>query len=83
MTLPGNGTLKSIIASVVGGSLLFMAGATLSNSSRIAVAETKIQVLVDIQAANFRTMETNRTENRDEHRVITVKLEEIAKEIRK
>ena len=70
MTLPGNGTLKRIIAALVAGALLFLAGAVLSNSNRLSVAETKIQAIVTTQDETKRTLETNRIENRDEHRLI-------------
>jgi len=83
MTLPANGTLKRITVGIAVAIFMFMSGAILSNSSRIAVAEAKIQALVDIQVSNIRTMETIRTENRDEHREIKGTLAEIAKEIRK
>ena len=70
MTLPGNGTLKRIIAALVAGILLFLAGAVLSNSNRLSVAETKIQAIVTTQDETKQTLETNRIENRDEHRLI-------------
>lgn len=83
MTLPGNGTLKRIIATVVGGVLLFMAGAILSNANRMTAAETEIKAIKDgIIASRAETM-ANRVENREEHRLITAKLDEIAKDVRK
>jgi hypothetical protein len=83
MTLPGNGTLKRIIATVVGGALLFMAGAILSNSTRMTAAETEIRAIKDGIVASRTETIAYRVENREEHRIITVKLDEIAKDVRK
>ena len=79
MTLPGNGTLKRIIAALVAGILLFLAGAVLSNSNRLSVAETKIQTIVTTQDETKRTLETNRVENRDEHQRIMNAIEGLKK----
>jgi hypothetical protein len=83
MTLPGNGTAKRIIAGIVVAVVVFLAGAVLSNSNRITAVESKIQAIVDIQSENRKTLETNRTENRDEHKAIIAELKEISKEVRK
>lgn len=83
MTLPGNGTTKRIIAGIVVAVAVFLAGAVLSNSNRITAAEAQIRAIYDTQADFKQTMETNRVENRDEHKEIKGMLGEIAKEVRK
>ncbi len=49
MTLPTNGTLKRIIAGVVAGVLLFMAGAVLGNRNSITAIEGRLET-IDVTA---------------------------------
>jgi len=76
MTLPENGTVKRIIAGIVIGVTMLVIGMILASERRISVLETKMTVIE-------RSLEVNRTENRDEHRIITNKLDLIWREVGK
>jgi uncharacterized membrane protein YjjP (DUF1212 family) len=76
MTLPGNGTMKRILSGVLITVIVAIGAALIRDGSRITVLETQMEVI-------GRALETNRVENRDEHKEIKVMLGEIAKEIRK
>jgi uncharacterized membrane protein YjjP (DUF1212 family) len=76
MTLPGNGTMKRILSGVLITAIVAIGAALIRDGSRITVLETQMEVI-------GRALETNRVENRDEHKEIKVMLGEIAKEIRK
>ena len=81
MTLPMNGTLKRIIACVVGGVILFMAGAVLGNSNRITATENQIEAICANQTELRRTMETNRGEFREDFDKLRVGQEDLRKEL--
>jgi ABC-type siderophore export system fused ATPase/permease subunit len=83
MTFPGNGTTKKIIATVVAALCLFLVTQVLINSNRITAAETEIRTIKEGIIASRAETQMNRVENREEHRIITAKLDEIAKEVRK
>jgi hypothetical protein len=76
MTLPGNGTTKKVIASVLAALCIFLISQVLATSNRVTAVETEMKSIKE-------ALSLNRTENRDEHRDIKVALAEIAKEIRK
>jgi hypothetical protein len=76
MTLPENCTVKRIIAGIVIGVTMLVIGMILASERRISVLETKMTVIE-------RSLEVNRTENRDEHRIITNKLDLIWREVGK
>jgi len=76
MTLPGNGTTKKVIASVVAALCIFLISQVIATSNRVTAVETEMRSIRE-------SLSMNRTENRDEHRAIGIKLDEIAKDIRK
>ena len=87
MTLPGNGTTKRIIAGIVSGITMLviaaLSGAVISSASRISVMEARMDFLVKAADQTLAQVEKNGDANYSEHKEIRVKLEEIAKEIRK
>ena len=83
MTLPGNGSTKKIICGVIASVFLFLGGMVLSNSNRITAMEVKVDALTRIADTTLAQAERNRIENREEHTIITNKLDAIAAEIRK
>ena len=78
MTLPGNGTVKRVVCGVIVSVFLFLGGMVLSNSNRITAMEVKVDNLQKIADQTLQQAERNRVENRDEHRLITNKLDAIA-----
>jgi hypothetical protein len=70
MTLPGNGTLKKIIATVIAGVLLILVTAVLANQNRVTALEVKIQGIETAQTRMADQIETSRKENREEHQRI-------------
>jgi hypothetical protein len=76
MTLPGNGTTKKVIASVLAALCIFLISQVLATSNRVTAVETEMRSIKE-------SLSMNRTENRDEHRAIGIKLDEIAKAMRK
>jgi uncharacterized membrane protein (DUF106 family) len=76
MTVSGNGTVKRIIAGVVTAIIVFLFVAVLADQSRITAVEVEMRGIKD-------QLNTNRSENRDDHKVINDKLDVIAREIRK
>ena len=76
-------TIKRIAATVVGSALLFLAGAVLKDSNRITALEVRIDSIYRELKTNGDRLESNRIENRDEHREIIKQLGDIAKEVRR
>lgn len=74
MTIPGNGTTKRIIAGIVVGVALLLVGMVLSSERRISVLEARMLTFE-------RAQEVNRLENREEHRLISDKLDVIQREV--
>jgi len=74
MTLPGNGTTKRIVAGLVVGISLLLVGMVLSSERRISVLEAKMLTFE-------RAIEVIRIENREEHRLISDKLDLIRREV--
>jgi len=74
MTVPGNGTTKRIIAGLVVGISLLLVGMVLSSERRISVLEARMLTIE-------RSLEVNRIENREEHRIIGDKLDLIRREV--
>ena len=83
MTLPKNGTTKKIVAGVATAVLVFLIMTVITNSNRITAMETQMDSLTKTTDMALIQAERNRVENREEHRIITDKLDGIAKEIRK
>ena len=94
MTLPGNGTVKRIVACVVGGIILFMAGAVLANKS--SIAETSVRVdnnasaitLIRDQGENSRkeildTIQRNWEASRGDYKEMRALLDTIARDVKK
>lgn len=77
-----NGTVKRIIAGVATAVILILITAVLANQNRITANEVRIENICDMVTALRSEVERNRTEQREEYRAITAKLDEIAKEIR-
>jgi hypothetical protein len=76
MPIPGNGTSKRVIAGIVVGLALLLIGMVLTDERRISVVEAKMTTIE-------RSIETNRQENREEHKTITDKLDMIQREVSK
>lgn len=81
MTLPGNGTTKRIIAGVVVGIFLLVIGMVLSNDKDVAALKVRLEKVEDSQRETKAILETNRTENRQEHQLIGEKLDLIQREV--
>lgn len=76
MTLPGNGTTKKVIASVLAALCIFLISLVLATSNRVTA--------VEIEISNLKySIEQGRADNKDEHKEIKAMLGEIAKEVRK
>lgn len=76
MTLPGNGTVKRIIAGIAVSVVVFLAGMVIANSTRITALEVKMDTIE-------KALATNRAENRDEHKDILAKVDAVYREVRK
>jgi uncharacterized membrane protein YjjP (DUF1212 family) len=68
--------MKRVLAGVLITTIVAIGAALIRDGSRITVLETQMEVI-------GRALETNRVENRDEHKEIKAMLGEIAKEVRK
>jgi cell division protein FtsL len=76
MTLPGNGTTKKVIASVLAALCVFLISQVLATSNRVTA--------VEIEISNLKySIEQGRADNKDEHKEIKAMLGEITKEVRK
>ena len=82
MTLPGNGTVKRIIAGVAISIVVFLAGMVIANSTRITALEVRVESMVRTLDVNAAQLETNRKENREEHQKITDRLDGILRELK-
>jgi len=79
MTVPINGTQKKIVAGVVVSVIMFFAGVTISNLTRITAAEYQIKAIVDLQNRDAVTAETNRRENKADHERILAEIKDSRK----
>ena len=79
MTLPTNGTMKRILAGVVVSVIMFFAGMTISNMTRITAAEYQIKAIVDLQNRDALAAETNRRENKADHERILAEIKDSRK----
>jgi cell division protein FtsL len=76
MTLPGNGTTKKVIASVLAALCIFLISQVLATSNRVTA--------VEIEISNLKySIEQGRADNKDEHKEIKAMLGEIARDIGK
>jgi type II secretory pathway pseudopilin PulG len=76
MTLPENGTLRRIVAGVAVAIVVFLAGAVIASQNRITAVEVKVQMIEQ-------SLQESRRENRQEHQIITDKLDNIQREVMK
>ena len=76
MTPETKSTAARIIAGIVTAIVVFLAGAVLASQSRITALEVKVQIIEQ-------ALRDSRLENREEHRLITDKLDIITREVRK
>ena len=79
MTLPGNGTTKRILATLVAAIVIFLAGAVLSNSNRITAVEAKLENIIKVGDKTLDQMEKNRDENYKEHKEILAEIRGVKK----
>ena len=79
MTLPGNGTTKKIVATVIAGVLLILITAVLANQNRVTALEVKIQGIEKSLDSNTAQLERNRTENNDAHQRILDEIKSLKK----
>jgi hypothetical protein len=79
MALPINGTQKRIVAGVVVSVIMFFAGVTISNMTRITAAEYQIKAIVDLQNRDAIIAETNRRENKADHEKILTEIKDSKK----
>ena len=81
MTLPGNGTVKRVIAGLVIGLSLLIIGMVLANDKDVAALKVRLEKVEDSQRETRAILEVNRTENRQEHQLIGDKLDLIQREV--
>jgi hypothetical protein len=79
MALPGNGTTKRIIAGVVTAIIIGLATQVYVNTNRITAVEVEIKGIRDAITLNRSELQTNRAENRDEHKEIMAAIKEVKK----
>jgi len=83
MTLPGNGTTKKVIASIVAALCIFLVSQVLSNSNRITAMEERLDALMKNSDRSLAQAEKNWDKNDAEHKDIQKLLNEISREVKK
>lgn len=83
MTPQTKGTLSRVVAGILVGVLLLVIGMVLSNDKEVAALKVRLDKVEDAQRETKAILEVNRIENRQEHQLITDKLDVIAREVRK
>lgn len=83
MTPQTKGTLSRVVAGILVGVLLLVIGMVLSNDKEVAALKVRLDKVEDAQRETKAILEVNRIENRQEHQLITDKLDDIAREVRK
>jgi hypothetical protein len=81
MALPGNGTTKKVLVGVATALLIGLITQVFINTGRISVLETKTDAFEKSLATTTTNIETNRLENRADHKAILDKLDRIQAEI--
>jgi len=83
MTQSVNGTAKKVLVGVATALLIGLITQVFINTGRLAVLEVKTEAFEKSLATTTTNIETNRLENRADHKAILDKLDSIQKEISK
>ena len=70
MTLPGNGTTKKVIATIVAALCVFLISQVLATSNRVTAVETEIRSMGKLLDLNAAQLERTRIENNEAHQRI-------------
>lgn len=81
MTTPGNGTTRRIIAGLTVASILFLGSMVISNTTRIAAIEVKIEAVGETIETCAEQIKDNRAETRIDMKEISSKLDELMREV--
>lgn len=83
MTPQTKGTISRVVAGILVGVLLLVIGMVLSNDKEVAALKVRVEKVEEGQRETKAILETNRVENRQEHKDIKDTLDVIAREVRK